>query len=99
MGVKEQQLGFSNWERGRVRKQTRKEKFLCEMEAVLPFSALGSGLINMRNDPLTREGPPREHQEEMGDGPVVGAQRGAGCPHPPLDSQGTGVGGWMTGRC
>ena len=38
----------------------------------------------MRNDPLTREGPSREHQEEMADGPVVGAQRGAGCPHPPL---------------
>ncbi len=28
MGRKEQQLGFSNWERGRMRKQTRKEKFL-----------------------------------------------------------------------
>ncbi len=40
MGVKEQQLGFSDWEHGPVRKQTRKEKFLCEMEAVLPFSAL-----------------------------------------------------------
>ncbi len=45
MGVKEQQLGFSNWERGRVRKQTSKERFLCGMEAVLPFSAPGSGLI------------------------------------------------------
>ncbi len=33
---------------------------------------------NMRNGPLTREGGPREHQEEMGDGPVVGAQRRAG---------------------
>ena len=40
MGVKEQQLGFSDWERSRVRKQTRKEKFLYEMEAVLPFSTL-----------------------------------------------------------
>ena len=40
MGVKEQQLGFSDWEGSRVRKQTRKEKFLCEMEAVLPFSVL-----------------------------------------------------------
>ena len=40
MEVKEQQLGFSDWERSRVRKQTRKEKFLCEMEAVLPFSTL-----------------------------------------------------------
>ena len=33
-------MGFSDWERSRVRKQTRKEKFLCEMEAVLPFFAL-----------------------------------------------------------
>ena len=40
MEVKEQQLGFSDWERSHVRKQTRKEKFLCEMEAVLPFFAL-----------------------------------------------------------
>ncbi len=40
MGVKEQQLGFSDWEGSRMRKQTRKEKFLCEMEAVLPFSVL-----------------------------------------------------------
>ena len=40
MGVKEQQLGFSDWERSPVRKQTRKEKFLCGMETVLPFSAL-----------------------------------------------------------
>ena len=39
-GIKEQQLGFSDWERSAVRKQTRKEKFLCEMEAVLPFSTL-----------------------------------------------------------
>ncbi len=38
--MKEQQLGFSDWERSPVRKQTRKEKFLCEMEAVLPFSTL-----------------------------------------------------------
>ena len=38
--MKEQQLGFSDWERSRVREQTRKEKFLCEMEAVLPFSTL-----------------------------------------------------------
>ena len=40
MGAKEQHLGFSDWERSRVRKQTRKEKFLCEMEAVLPFFTL-----------------------------------------------------------
>ena len=40
MGVKEQQLGFGDWECSPVRRQTRKEKFLCEMEAVLPFSPL-----------------------------------------------------------
>ncbi len=40
MGVKGQQLGFSDWERSRVRKQTRKEKFLCEMETMLSFSKL-----------------------------------------------------------
>ncbi len=40
--MKEQQLGFSDWERSRVRKQTRKEKFLCEMEAV-PVLNLGEG--------------------------------------------------------
>ncbi len=39
MEGKEQQSGFSNWERSPVRKQTRKEKFLYGMEAVLPFSA------------------------------------------------------------
>ena len=44
---------------------------------------------NVRNDPLTRKGAPREHQEKMGNGPVVWAQQGAGCPHPPLASQGT----------
>ena len=33
-------MGFSDWEGSRVRKQTRKEKFLCEMETVLPFSTL-----------------------------------------------------------
>ncbi len=33
---------------------------------------------NMRNGSLTREGAPTEHQEEMGDGPVVGAQRRTG---------------------
>ena len=46
----------------------------------------------MRNDPLTREGAPRGQQEEVGDGPLVGAQRGAGGPHPPLVPQGTGGG-------
>ncbi len=44
----------------------------------------------MRNDPLSREGPPRKQQEEMGDGPVVWAEGGAGCLQPPLISQGTG---------
>ncbi len=38
--MKNQQSGFSDWERSPVRRQTRKEKFLCEMEAVLPFSPL-----------------------------------------------------------
>ena len=38
----------------------------------------------MRNGPLTREGAPREHQVERGDGPVVGAQRRAGCRIRPL---------------
>ena len=40
VGGKEQQLGFSGYERSRAKKQTRKEKFLCGMEAVLPFPAL-----------------------------------------------------------
>ena len=40
MEVKEQQLGFSDRERSPVRKQTGKEKVLCEMEAVLPFSVV-----------------------------------------------------------
>ncbi len=40
MGVKERQLGFSDWEHSRVRRQTRKEKFLRKTEAVLPFSTL-----------------------------------------------------------
>ena len=44
MGGKEQQSGFSGWERSRVKKQTRKEKFLCGMEAVPPFSALVKGI-------------------------------------------------------
>ncbi len=29
----------------------------------------------MSPDPLSREGAPRERQEDMGDGPLVGAQR------------------------
>ena len=51
MEVKEQQLGFSNWERSRMRKQTRKEKFLCEMEAVLTFSAPVFGPRNRFTEP------------------------------------------------
>ena len=51
----------------------------------------------MRDGPLSREGAPREYQEEMGDGPVVGAERGAGCPHPLLVSQGTGC-EWVDDR-
>ena len=40
MGRKERQLGFSDWERSVVKKQTRREKFLSEMEKVVPWSAL-----------------------------------------------------------
>ena len=40
MGVKEQQLGFSDWERSRVRKQNRQGEVPLEIEAVLPFSTL-----------------------------------------------------------
>ena len=37
MGEKEQQLEFSNWERGRGRKQTRKEKFLYAPQLWIRF--------------------------------------------------------------
>ena len=37
---KERQLGFGELERGNVKKQTRRETFLAEMEAVAPFSLL-----------------------------------------------------------
>ena len=40
MGRQERQLGFSDWERSVVKKQTRREKFLSEMEKVVPWSAL-----------------------------------------------------------
>ena len=56
----------------------------------------------VRSDPLTRGGPPREHQEEMADGPCCWAQRGPGCSHPPPPRlpQRNGVGsGSMTARC
>ncbi len=42
----------------------------------------------MRSGPLTKEEAPRVYQEEMGDGPVVWAQRGAGCRHPPPRNRG-----------
>ena len=54
----------------------------------------------MRNDSLSREGAPREHQEEeVGDRPVVWAQRRAGCPHLPLVPQETWyeAGRWSQG--
>ena len=37
---KERQLGFGEFERSFVKKQTRREAFLAEMEAVVPFSLL-----------------------------------------------------------
>ena len=37
---KEHQLGFGEFERSFVKKQTRREAFLEEMEAVVPFSVL-----------------------------------------------------------
>ncbi|MYF19300.1 MAG: hypothetical protein F4218_01330 [Synechococcus sp. SB0677_bin_5] len=40
MESKERQLGFSEYERSVVKKQTRREKFLSEMEVVVPFSLL-----------------------------------------------------------
>ena len=40
MGRQERQLGFSDWQRSVVKKQTRREKFLSEMEKVVPWSAL-----------------------------------------------------------
>ena len=40
MGRQERQLGFSDWERSVVKKQTRREKFLSQMEEVVPWSAL-----------------------------------------------------------
>ncbi len=39
-------MEFSDWECSPMRKQTRKEKFLCEMEAVLPFSTLVKAMQN-----------------------------------------------------
>ena len=40
MGSQERQLGFGEFERSFVKKQTRREAFLEEMEAVAPFSVL-----------------------------------------------------------
>ena len=40
MGRQERQSGFSDWERSVVKKQTRREKFLSQMEEVVPLSAL-----------------------------------------------------------
>ena len=57
---------------------------------------------HVRNDPLTREEAPREHQEEMGDGPVFGlsGEGGQADGIRPLFPKEHGVGsGWMTGRC
>ena len=40
MASKEHQLGFGDYERSFVKKQTRRETFLAEMEKVVPFSEL-----------------------------------------------------------
>ena len=40
MGSRERQLGLGDYERSLVKKQTRREAFLEEMEAVVPFSKL-----------------------------------------------------------
>ncbi len=45
---------------------------------------------DVRGDPLTREGAPRAHQEEMGDGPVFGLSAEQVAHIRPLISQGTG---------
>lgn len=44
MASKERQLGFGDYERSFVKKQTRRERFLAEMEKVVPFSELVSML-------------------------------------------------------
>ncbi len=41
MEVKEEQLDFSDWEHSRVKKQTRKEKFLWQVEAGYPSQTAG----------------------------------------------------------
>lgn len=40
MASKERQLGFGYYERSFVKKQTRRETFLAEMEKIVPFSEL-----------------------------------------------------------
>ena len=40
MKSKECQLGFANHEQSMVKKRTKRESFLEEMEKVVPFSAL-----------------------------------------------------------
>ena len=44
MAGKERQLGFGDYEHSFVKKQTRRERFLAEMEEVVPFSELLSML-------------------------------------------------------
>ena len=44
MAGKERQLGFGDYEHSFVKKQTRRERFLAEMEEVVPFSELVSML-------------------------------------------------------
>ena len=66
-GGKEQQLDSSNWERSRVKKQARKEKFLQRMGAVLPFSALLKLM-----EPFYPQGGPQRGRPPMGRRPWCG---------------------------
>ena len=49
------QLGFSDKELTTAKKQTKREKFLTQMEAVVPWAAL-SGLIEPRYPKVSKKG-------------------------------------------
>jgi len=49
------QLGFSDYEQTTAKKQTKREKFLAEMEAVVPWDAL-IGLIEPIDPKTGKEG-------------------------------------------
>jgi len=55
------QLGFSDYELTTAKKQTKREKFLSEMEVVVPWQAL----IDLTNPtiprPARKEAGPRTH--------------------------------------